>query len=317
MSDQTATPETATVDSEAGIDDRADAILGLLGDDEVQDAEAGEEIPEAGETPAEDESDDDTETQPEPEQPRHRVKVNGEEIEVTLDELLKGYSREADSSRKTATVAEERRALEQQREAFKAEQTERANRLNALLQQAETFDPILDDARKTDWAKLAEDDPAGYVAKKAKVEQRVQQLQQVAAERNQLMAEHYQQAVQAGMQHLEKAIPEWADAEKRTATQSEIKTYLTKDLGFQESEISNLVDPRIVQVAYEALQYRKMKAARAAAESKKAAPTPTKTVTPGPARSAQPDAKLRAMKARAAKSGKIDDKAAAILAALG
>lgn len=318
MSDQTATPETATVDSESGIDERTDAIMGLLGDDEeVQDAEAGDEDPEAGETPADEgESDDDTETGQEPEQPRYRVKVNGEEIEVPLDELLKGYSREADYSRKTATVAEERRALEQQREAFKTEQTERANRLNAFLQQAEAFDPILDDARKTDWAKLAEEDPAGYVAKQAKVQARVQQLRQVAAERDQLMAEHYQQAMQVGMQALERAIPEWADAEKRTATQGEIRTYLTKDLGFQEGEIANLVDPRIVQVAYEAMQYRKMKAARATAEAKKAAPQPTKTVTPGPARTAQPDAKLRALKAKARQTGKLDDKAAAILAVI-
>jgi len=47
--------------------------------------------------------------------PRYRVKVSGEEVEVTLDELLNGYSRTADYQKKTQSLAEQRKAVEAER----------------------------------------------------------------------------------------------------------------------------------------------------------------------------------------------------------
>lgn len=41
-----------------------------------------------------------------------KVKVDGEDVEVTLDELLNGYSRRADYTKKTMAVAQERKSLE-------------------------------------------------------------------------------------------------------------------------------------------------------------------------------------------------------------
>jgi len=41
-----------------------------------------------------------------------KVKVGGQEFEVTLDELRSGYMRQADYTRKTQELAEEKRALE-------------------------------------------------------------------------------------------------------------------------------------------------------------------------------------------------------------
>jgi len=49
------------------------------------------------------------------EAPKYRVKVNGEELEVSLDELLNGYSRTADYQKKTQSLAEQRKAVEAER----------------------------------------------------------------------------------------------------------------------------------------------------------------------------------------------------------
>lgn len=64
---------------------------------------------------------------PDPKSSQHyKVKVNGEEVEVSLDELLRGYSRHSDYTRKTQALKREQEALERQRaalfesEAFKA-----------------------------------------------------------------------------------------------------------------------------------------------------------------------------------------------------
>lgn len=58
------------------------------------------------------------ETSPEPpsteEEPHYKVKVNGEEVEVSQGELLRGYLRQADYTRKTQELAERRRQLASQ-----------------------------------------------------------------------------------------------------------------------------------------------------------------------------------------------------------
>lgn len=54
---------------------------------------------------------------PEPteEEPKYKVKVDGEEIEVTQEELLRGYMRQKDYTQKTQQLAEQRRQFEQYR----------------------------------------------------------------------------------------------------------------------------------------------------------------------------------------------------------
>ena len=49
----------------------------------------------------------------EPEPTRYRVKAGGEEVEVTLEELQRGYQRQTDYSQKTMELAEQRRAAEE------------------------------------------------------------------------------------------------------------------------------------------------------------------------------------------------------------
>lgn len=47
------------------------------------------------------------------EEPTYKVKVDGEEIEVTQEELLRGYMRQKDYTQKTQALAEQRRQFEQ------------------------------------------------------------------------------------------------------------------------------------------------------------------------------------------------------------
>lgn len=49
---------------------------------------------------------------------RYKVKVAGEEVEVSLDELLSGYSRQSDYTRKTQQLKTERDSIESQRKAL-------------------------------------------------------------------------------------------------------------------------------------------------------------------------------------------------------
>lgn len=70
--------------------------------DDVVEVDEGDEV----ETPAGDE------TEVEDDGEIFRVKIDGEEFEVTLDELLNGYSRQADYTRKTQELASQRQRFE-------------------------------------------------------------------------------------------------------------------------------------------------------------------------------------------------------------
>ena len=47
------------------------------------------------------------------EEPKYRVKVDGQEVEVTQEELLRGYMRQSDYTRKTQQLANQRQQIEQ------------------------------------------------------------------------------------------------------------------------------------------------------------------------------------------------------------
>lgn len=62
-----------------------------------------------------DETDNDESQETDVEEPKYKVKVDGEEIEVTQEELLRGYMRQKDYTQKTQALAEQRRQFEQYR----------------------------------------------------------------------------------------------------------------------------------------------------------------------------------------------------------
>lgn len=313
--------DTPSAPAEQSFDDRADSILGKLDAEEAQPAEARQQDDQSSTAHEEPESEEDApETRSEEQvQPAktYKVKVDGQELEVPEDELLKGYSRQQDYSRKTAEVAEQRKAVESQRQAIEAERQKYAQGLDYFLQQVQAGDQILSEGQRTDWAKLAQDNPAEYVAKKAAYEQRVQTVQQAVAERQQLAEQERVQRLQRADQHLTDAIPEWKDEGKRTAIQKDVADVLMRS-GYSREELGHLSDPRAVVIARKAAEYDRMMAAQKTVETKKITPPAPKVTRPGAAPEAKPDetARAAALTRRANQTGKFDDRLAAVMAKL-
>ena len=89
------------------------------------------------------------------------VKVDGQDIEVTQEELINGYSRQQDYTRKTQELSQQRKNIEQQQ----AELAQRDAIYSQLLPKMEAqLKGEL--ANEPDWSKLYEDDPVGYVREK-------------------------------------------------------------------------------------------------------------------------------------------------------
>ena len=130
---------------------------------EPVEAEAQEAEPQEEEVTEEEQEDDETE---EEEQPRYKVKAAGEEKEVTLDELVKGYQLGADYTKKTTEVAEQRKANDAERAAIEEAKYARdtyAQRLQAIEQFITAQTP------QEDLSSLKENDPIGYAVKVAEL----------------------------------------------------------------------------------------------------------------------------------------------------
>ena len=250
-----------------------------------------------------------------------KAKVSGDVKELTLGELQKGYQREADYTRKTQELAEQRKATEayiaQQREAFTAQQTE----LSSLIQATEQN--LNGQYANVNWEQLRAEDPAEYAARIQDYQLRQNQLQQWKQHgtaqwnqyQQQLQAEQqqrFQQQVEQANEVLTQKMPEWADEVKRTEEQKAISEYLMTN-GYRPEELSNLADHRALLLAHKAMMYDRMEAQGKVIEKKvKKLPKMLKSgVKPNSA--GRKKAALKDKMARLKRSGSVDDAAALLL----
>lgn len=231
----------------------AAAILGLMGD-----AEATADQQEPQEEIIEQEQEEVEQVE---ETPRYRVKAAGEEREVSLDDLIKSYQLGTDYTQKTQALAEQRKALETERQAVEQAKTLR----DQYAQRLEMVSKVLEQQTQGENLEaLKEVDPIGYAVKVADLQQRKEQLAAVQAEQQRLahqqQTEHQQklaQIIAEEAQKLSQAIPEFADPQKGEAVRSEIRTY-AKGLGFSDQELAQVYDSRAVLTLWKAAQYDKL-----------------------------------------------------------
>lgn len=216
-------------DNPVGTVEETEEIVGT--EDELEPDEATDEAITDGD-PDEELDDPDGEPGEEPDdegdKALHKVRVAGEEVEVTYDELLAGYSRHGDYQRKTAALAEERRGFESEREAITQERGQYAQGLGQLAQLLEVAtrgqEPdrsLLDtDPVAYQRQKLAYDDKRAQVEAVKAEQARVAQLQQAEAnQRTQAYREEQHQM-------LLSAVPEWQDDGVRKKEVGELVDYL-------------------------------------------------------------------------------------------
>lgn len=252
--------------------------------------------------------------QAEAEEQRFKVKVNGEEREIPLSELVKGYQLESDYRVKTSQAAEQARAAQAQFAQAQAMQAQYAQQLQAYQAQLAQMQPAPPDPA------LIQADPVGFLQQQQAYQSWQQQMQATQWEAQQLQAQQAAQMQQRTQQHLSeqaqllaKALPEFADSTKAQATKAEIAKYLQK-AGFQPEEISGVADHRAVVMAHKAMLYDQMVSKQANATSKVANLPPKAPQRPGTGISPT-DGRTRAMQSLK-RSGSLDDAANAFAAML-
>ena len=189
------TPAGSAVQGPMNVAEAANALEGFLPDEgQQEDREA--QLPEEGAAGDEELLDDadasSDETDPEQseeegdseegEQPQvFTVKVDGKEVEVTLDELQKGYSRTQDYTRKTQQIAEARKQTEAELQEVRAEREQYAQLLGALQAQVQqAAQPNID------WDRLYNEDPIEWVRQREVMRENQEKAAAIQSEQQRL-----------------------------------------------------------------------------------------------------------------------------------
>jgi len=311
MSDtQNTTPEGS---GELTVEGAANAFLSMMERDEGSDNGQPDHEPEANESDAE--SDDESEVEQdedgdEQEQPTYRVKAAGEEREVTLNELIKSYQLGTDYTKKSQAVAEDRKAVEAERQAVQEAKQMR----DTYAQRLEMIEQMLQPQQEENLEYLKETDPIGYSVKVAEMVQRDKQLSAVQAERSRIIQQQeqdrqaqMQSVVAEEMQKLSAYIPEFTDPAKGESIRNDIRAF-GKQIGFSDQELAAVYDSRAVLTLYKAMQYDKLVASKPAITKKvNKAPKAIKSGVSKPRDSNAEETKK--LKARARSSGSVRDAA--------
>ena len=249
--------QTATEPEEIQTEDQA-----LPEEVETEETEVSEEETDAEELELAEEDETDFE-----EQDVFTVKVNGKEIDVTLEEALKGYQREADYTQKTQQLAEQRKEFEAEKSKIGELQTAYMNSLTQLGQDLDILSKQTKNqlGAEPDWEKAYETmDAKEYTLLVQKWQQRKENLQKIQTEQQRVAQEQQIEGEKIMRQHLTQQsdlmlqkLPQWKEASVRDKERAELIEY-AKTLGYTDEEVANASDHRAIVALYNSMKFEKL-----------------------------------------------------------
>lgn len=194
------------------------------------------------------------------------VKVDGEDLQVTLEEALAGYQRDSDYRKKTMSVAESRKEVEA-----------KAASIDAKLLELDSF--IKREEDSTDWDALRRDDPGEYLKRKEDLEAVKAAAEVAKSERNTELEAQRQAVANSESQKLAEAMggESWT-TEQRSSDMAAATAYL-EGMGVTIQEMNGITDHRLWRMIFDAAKAQGIKQTRTKVhEQVRTAP---KSVKPG------------------------------------
>lgn len=317
--------EQTLADSAPSVEERLAAVLSSPEESDTPEPEADLQPEEEGDAVVEDEVEADTETSDEAEDgqaedeegeadtedddaeasddDQQLIEIEGEKL--PLEEVKLGYLRQADYTRKTQAVAEQRKAAEEERQYF-------ASSLNSILT---AVGADIQRFENVDWERAAAENPDQYRQAKAAYEQSSQlfngirqQTEDFVQRTKQAQEKALKAQAQESVAILKTAIPGW-----NNELYAQIGEYAQKELGFNADEFNNIADHRAIQSIWKAMQYDR---GRKVTTEKKLKVAPTKTLSDKKASEAKivhNRKQMQKQREQLSRTGKVDD-AVALLA---
>ena len=185
------------------------------------------------------------------------VKVNGEEITVTLGEAFDGYQKDTDYRQKTAELSTQRRTHEEQVAGARQEIETQLIQVGQLMQALEQA--VAPQADQAELNYLKQTDPQAYLIATQEHQERVNQFNQLRQQAANQFQQNKQQLSSQGQaqrqemltrasEDLQTRIPDWG-----TEVKQSLDNYLMGDTyGYTNEELSEVMDPRLIEIAHKA-----------------------------------------------------------------
>tara|TARA_R110000765_G_scaffold426281_1_gene541428 strand:- start:1830 stop:2792 length:963 start_codon:yes stop_codon:yes gene_type:complete len=255
---ETVNPESGTepVEQDGSVESAANAILSNEEDNEEayespRGKNQGKDVGVDAEAEADDEYEEDDEDQTET--PVYTVKVDGNDTDVTLDELKSGYLKDSDYRKKTSDLAEQRRAIETQSNTIQQERTQYAQALGQMQSDAEKQ---LEQYKQIDWNQLREDDPMLFMQRRDEqreiekgIDDGKKHQYQLSVQARSYQTQQFNQNVESGKEKLLAIMPDWDDKVSKS-----VRAYGLAE-GFTSDELGGLTDHRSMALIRKAMMY--------------------------------------------------------------
>jgi hypothetical protein len=240
------------------------------------------------------------------EEPVYTVTIDGTAFEVTQDELIQGYQRNADYTRKTQELAAEKAQSSDFVERSKKDVEAKLAKLDQLNQAAQA--QLQQEYAQVDFEKLYEEDPVEAARLEHKMRKKNEQLQQVQEQTQRLQMEEFNKYLEEQQKQMTVKIPEMTHPEKGPQFRKQMRDYLSS-VGFNNQEIDSVYDHRYVMLVKDAMSYRNLQKAKP--QIKKKAVNAPKVVKGGVSKSKGQQAAeaKRQQLSRLKKTGKVADAA--------
>ena len=239
---------------------------------------------------------------------KYLVTINGEEIEVSEEELVNGYSRQQDYTRKTQEIAAQRKAVEQQLSDVEQERAiykELLPKMETALKSGLQNEP--------DWETLKKADPVAYLSKKDEWEGKLKELEAVEQEKLRVQDEekaqhnaYLQNLVEYGKAELLKAVPEWQDDKIAMKEKNAMMADAMSGYGFTQEELNQVFDHRLILLLRDGWKYRQT---LKSVKKKPLQKAKSRVARAGTVNSTKASSPLKKAKQTVANSGKVSDAA--------
>ena len=257
------TTETETTETEVAEVEEVeveDEETELESDDDAEYAELDDDDEEY------DESDDEQADQVEPN--TYSIKVDGENVEVTLDDLKQSFSGQKYIQKGMKQAAEQRKAAEEAYNGLNQQREQLQQLMQQVGQQGVRQQPTPPSKE------LLDADPLGYISADAEYREQMgafqaqqQQLTQQSQAMQQAQAQAHKANLQEQMAELQRAIPDFSNADKAPKMKERLVKQGISE-GYTVEEIGGIVDHRAMKVLHKAMLYDQLVAGKGTAEAK-------------------------------------------------
>lgn len=241
---------------------------------EEDNSSEGEEVEDTSEL-------EDNDEQVEEEVQLFKVKIDGEEAEVTLDEALSGYQRERTFHKRMNEVSQKSKAIEAESVEAKRVRDQYAEGLQQIEQALRVPEPNWEELRRTKTNDEFASIHAEYQIQQNNLAKVQHQQQTIKSQQQAEQQAQYQNHLKTEFDTMLDRIPAWRDEKVRDAERSKVISYAKSHMGYSDDEIAQASDHRAIVTLRKAMLYDELMGGKTQAKKKvKVAPKMVKAGTP-------------------------------------